>query len=374
MSQTRTILSYIHQNSPHVAPVKSISRDLSPPSRAAVLEPVERAPEMPRRIPLSQRSFLNQCTDPQLRESKNSIRDSVRYAVRDYSSLRLWEYTVNRHFLSQDSLPQVTVEMVEPVVSKRPPTLRSPSILVKSEQSSRDELVQTFTEVMPICLQQKLGLEEEHMKYPSVQEAFNYATNMFLQEFKSPTTKDLCMDFMKSTSSGDLRDALTDLAYDFMDKYEELALEHFEDTVFACTTHATLTAGPLATLDNPGFYDCFSSIWMLDPPDLLEFGVHTFIAEYSGSEDHPYSFLSFKDACMSKYGETALKMNILRFYYSYRDELYKQPRKQNKLTPENLEQVPEFAVLRTTVQRLMEGEEKTPPRTKAKLLRFADGV
>lgn len=374
MSQTRTILSYIYQNSPHVAPI-SFKKEKTVPPRPSQTEPIQRPLSRTgnrlsnQRVPLSDRSFFNQCTDATLKESKNSIRDGVRYSVRDYYSYEHMRYNSYRLYHAEAQPASISEQSPDtPVFITREQT-KSPSILVKKDVSSRDVLVKTFMEVMPICLQKKLGLKPEYMTDPTVLEAINYATNVFLQAFKSASTRELCYEFMQGSRSGDLKEALADLAYDFMDKYEELALEHFEDTVFEYTTHAgSITDG--CSTENPGLYRSFGQIWKLDRPSLLEFDVHTFIAEYSGSDSHPYSFNNFRELFMCKFGESAIKMNILRFNYTYRDQLHAENCSRTRFSPENLDEVPEFAILREAVQRLTELEENVPHKPNRKSLRF----
>lgn len=249
--------------------------------------------------------------------------------------------------------------------------LKLPSILVKTTPTNREKLVEKFQEVMLICMQKKFGLDSQIVGDLRVREALNYATNMFLQEFKSSTTKGLCSEFSLSDTSGQLADALQSLAFDFLDKYEEVALEYFEDIVFDGTTSASLQEIG-ATVEKPVFFDHFRDIWKLDPPNISEFRVDIFIDEYDGVLSHHYSNPQATERTINYYGEFAVKMNILRFYWSYRDELNARQMKQSEITCDDLDKMEEFSLLRDTVEKLMVCDEDKPVARAKKSLRFAE--
>lgn len=75
---------------------------------------------------------------------------------------------------------------------------------------------------------------------------------------------------------------------------------------------------------------------------------------------------------MNRFGESAIKMNILRYYYTYRLEFYTQQRARKQLPSGTLSEMPEFDALLRLVEQfhdLIEGEDRLRPR---KSLRFAD--
>lgn len=378
MSQTKTILNYIQQNNRQNSQLTSA--DTSHHTYASIsgfsTARDKPAPTLPkRRVPLARKFPFSQCADVSLKQSRESITQGVKLAVNQYRKLveilSLQNYVhswINN--ASSDSHPSQIMDSDEHVIEELREMLKLPSILVKHEQSNREKLVAKFQEVVKVCLEKKLGIEPRLMEDSRVREALNYATNLFLQEFKSATTKGLCSELSRGYTSGELAEALNSLAYDFMDKYEETALDHFEDMVFDGTSRAALKE-PGATVEKPVFFDYFRAIWKLDPPNALEFNVNHFIENYEGVESHFYSSQQVLDICPDKYGEFAVKMNILRFYWNYRDELQARNETVSKAVPDDLHKMDEFALLRDMVEQLMLSEEQKPvSRPKAKSLRF----
>lgn len=380
MSLTKTILNYIQQNNRQnghqsmVVPERSSYFSIN--GYGGEKQKPLRLPPRPRK-PLAQKFPFTECTDLSLRHSRESIVQGVRFATRQYVGLAdmlRWRHMIYNMLLSLDKQTYyLEVEGVEEAArDKLCQMLKMPSILVKNTQTNREELVEKFQKVVLICLQKKFGLGDDLVDDVRVREALNYATNLFLQAFKSSTTNGSCSKMSYSYTSGQLAEALYSLAYDFMDKYEEIALEHFEDMVFDGTSRASLQ-DPGATVERPVFYDYFRAIWKLDPPNLLEFRVDVFIDEYEGVQSHQYSNPLALEICPNKYGEIALKMNIHRFYWGYRDELQARKEAKSKIVAGDLDKMEEFPVLRDMVEQLTLCEEKKhTSQPKAKSLRFAD--
>lgn len=373
MSQNRTILSFVHQNSPSVVKAPSTTAGYfsqlwqQHEAREVVAELQRNSPVS---LLLSSRFPFNQCTDPQLTELKHSVRDGVRYAAKDYCGLHLLTFACYRTFLAEHGAGNGPADDEEedstrPAI-EAPAPAKLPSILVKNTPDT-DRLVLVFKEVLPLCL----GLSEELMHDAAVAAALTFATNIYLQRFKSSSTQELCREFLRHKDSGELREALSELQYDLMDKHDELAFDRFEDLVFEGTTGEP-TRQNTPSLDDPDYYRWFLAIFSLDPSDLLEFSLHDVIAEYASEKRRPYSNLNSDQLLMDAYGTSALKMNIVRFFYAGRSEYFARKR-QPGLAPVNLDKVPEFAVLQSVAQQYLKtGEEAKTSRPKTKSLRFAD--
>lgn len=379
MSHTRTILSYIHQNSPNKLPAsepKGVSHKGNDKQLKQPVAVVERTKEFKPRTPLSRRTFFNDCTDSSLKESKNSIRDSVRYSVKAYTSVEANLYQMRHLLAADDANRQVhvaTTKVPEPEIRPNLRNMtRSPSILVKKGHSARDRFVDQLREIITQCLQRKLGLSNDQMQTRLVREALTYSNNLLLQDMKLASTEELCLEFLNLKAADDVRESFDDLPCDFLDKYELLALDHFEDMIFESTTNSLGWAHDSATLHNPNSYQPFKDIWTLDPPNFAEFEVHTFIQELLETNECQFSFNSYKELFMNRFGESAIKMNILRFYYTYRLEFYSQQRVRKQLPQGTLSEMPEFESLLMMLEQfqdLIEREDRLRPR---KSLRFAD--
>lgn len=374
MSHTKTILNYIHQNNPSRLLVSTEQKNENsykkPYSGSGVTTTLR-----PRNT-IARRTFFDDCTDSSLKESKNSIRDSIRYTIKAYTSREAGLYHM-RHLLAADErnrqVHMTTTLVPEPEVMPYLRTMTSsPSILVKKENSARDRFVDQLRDVIAKCLQRKLGLTNDQMHTELVKEALTYSNNLLLQDIKSLSTEELCLEFLNLKAADDVRESFDDLPCDFLDKYELLALDHFEDMIFESTTNSLGWAHDGSTLHNPNSYQTFKDIWMLDPPNFAEFDVHTFIDDVLEFEDCPYAFNSYKESFMNHFGESAIKMNILRYYYTYRSEFYLLQRAKKNLPTAALSEMPEFQGLSKLVEQLaeaIEGEEVQRPR---KSLRFAD--
>lgn len=374
MSHTRTILSYIHQNSPNkitVSDHKSNDKPLKVPPAFT-----EKTRDLKPRTPLAKRTFFNDCTDSSLKESKNSIRDSLRYSVKAYTSHEAGLYQM-RHLLgADDGRRQVHVATTQVPEPETRPSLRhmsrSPSILVKKESPARDRFVDQLRDIIARCLKRKLGLSDFQMQTELVKEALTYSNNLLLQDMKSASTEELCLEFLNLKAADDMRESFDDLPCDFLDKYELLALDHFEDMIFESTTNSLGWAHDSGTLRDPNSYQTFKDIWMLDPPNFAEFDVHAFISDVLDTNECPFSFNSYKESFMNHFGESAIKMNILRYYYTYRSEFYTHQRAKKELPAGSLSEMPEFEGLLELVEQFkdsIESDERLKPR---KSLRFAD--
>ncbi|SGZ58089.1 CIC11C00000002582 [Sungouiella intermedia] len=378
MSQTKTILSYIQQNIRHNTNQNAPDspRDKYPSFNAYVVESQKpaRLPPRPRK-PLGQRFPFTECTDFSLKQSRESVALGVKFAVNQSRTLermhqwRYWIYDIMKAANHGNTEPEM--DSVEFTSEKLRQMLKLPSILVKTTQTNREKLVEKFQEVMLVCMQKKFGHVNQLMDDVRVKEALNYATNVFLQEFKSSTTKGLCSEFNRSQTSGELADALESLAFDFMDKYEEIALEYFEDMIFEGTSSASLQESG-ATVDMPVYFDCFKNIWKLDPPNLFQFHVDVFIDEYDGVLSHLYSNPLATERTLNFYGEFAVKMNIHQFYWTYRDVLSARQLKKSTIVVNDLDKMDEFSLLRDTVEKLMLCDEEKPITKLKKSLRFAE--
>lgn len=403
MSQTRTILNFIHQNGRQNSHYSDSTSDAS--SKLAKLGfKTNATPKRlqqsrllpPVRKPLALRFPFSECTDVALRQSREAVVQGFKFAVSQYQYLM--SMSMLRHFADEQDHNQDhnhnpnddeqtldtdkthfwnddSSSLNSALNDKLRLQLQLPSILVHNSPTNREEvLVAKLQEVVLVCLQKRFGLSDAVVDDVRVREALNYATNLFLQAFKSSSTKGLCSELSENHSSGQLAEGLYNLAYDFLDKYEEIALEHFEDIVVDGTCKVSVRE-PGATVEKPVFYECFRAIWKLDPPNLLEFGVNVFLAEYNDDQDHYYSNMLLLETLRNKYGANTLKMNIHRFFWCYRDELRAQGCAKSKAVPDDLDKMEEFAQLRDAVEQIMLCEEEQPAsRARAKLLRFADQV
>lgn len=337
-------------------------------------------PEEIKRKALGSSFPFNQCTDPTLRETKKSLEQGVKSAVHHYSNYQFQMFRLNYNSLfHNEELPLAAPDPFHwdleqcdlPSLNLRE-LLALPPILVRNTVSDpdRNRLITLLKTVLHVCIQKKLRLSEVHMADPMVQQSLHYATNLFLQGFKSASTKGLCDDIIRDNHSGELNDALSDLVGDFLDKFEELALDSYEDVLMEGVTKAlvVLDAG---TVDNPHFFEEFRNVWKLDPANFLDFDVRVFIDEFTGGNNRPYSYNSFRESFVVKLGEVGLMMNILKAAFNYRGELLRT--KPPEAIQQDIIDMPEFSQLQQSLLNILETAAETAPvKPKVKSLRFAD--
>lgn len=282
----------------------------------------------------------------------------------------LWSLIRESYSIEDNNELDQDPEVSEQVLKGLRQQLQLPSILLKYHEPHRDVAMEKFHNVLLACLQKKLGFHGDLSHDIEVREALNYASNLFLQDLKSSAKT--CLSESLHGSPSKLAEDLSSLAYDFVDKYEEISLDTFEDIVFDGTT-SVLLQEPGASLEQPVYHKFFEEIWKLDPPNLLEFRVDVFIDEYQGMLNHKYTTPETSEICTNGYGETGLKMNILRFYWVYREMLHGRNIRKSTLDFDDMDKVDQFDVLRDTVDQLTIGDqERQATRSKAKSLRFAE--
>lgn len=385
MTQTRTLADHNYQNAFYA---KGGSHHFPIETRPKV------SPSMMRETPhsiytktksasLSSQFPFNQCSDTSLRETKKSVEFGVRYAVRQYFNFEFQKFHYNENSLfrtdtswdRKPAWPQYYWEFVPKTLSSsknRQILLQLPPILVPKGEPNREMLISLLKKVLNICIQKKMNLSQSNMDDVMVQQALHYATNKFLQNFKSSSTRELCNDIIRDKLSGELNEALSDLVGDFLDKYEDIALESYEDVITDGVTDPE-SRQKSATVENPCFTSSFKNIWKLDPSNFLDFNVRVFIEEYTGVESRPFSFNSFRENFTVKLGEVALMMNILKATVNYRSELLALKDPPAEVLDENIDKMEEFGDLQRTLLYLMEkAEQKTQIKRKSKSLRFAE--
>lgn len=372
MSQTKTILSYIHQNfkvhnrEPGSEPLdtkpkqfsfhEAFQKQLSPPQKT--------------RKPLAHRFPFNQCDDVSLKQSRESIMQGVRLSNKQYRkhTCELQQlYTVIQEEYGEPNVDTFDIDLDSDSHELRDlrQKLQLPSILLKHHETSRDTALENFHKALLAILQKRLGVRFDLSEDIQVREALNYASNLFLQNSRSSANSG-------PFGSSEIADGISLLAYDFIDKYEEISLDAFEDAVFDGTTEVLLQE-PGQTPEKPVFFEVFENIWKLDPPNLLEFRVDVFIDEYEGMLSHQYSIPQLADICINYYGESALKMNISRFYWAYRERLHAQKVKKLAINFEDMDKAGQFDIVCDIVDQLTQGgRERHAAKPKSKSLRFAD--
>lgn len=332
-----------------------------------------------KRKPLSSSFPFNQCTDPHLRETRKSLEDGVKIAIHHFSNYKFQLFHINGNGLLRNApvtLPgkchsdMPSGQRMLPCGSLGQPLPLSP-ILVRSSEPSREHVIVLLKRALHSCIARKMRISDAHMADPMVQLSLHYATNVFLQDFKSPSTRALCDDIIRDNHSGELNDTTTELLGNFLDKFEELALDAYEDVLIESVTNSQ-TVLDNGTVDNPQFLPKFKNIWKLDPSNFLEFNVRVFIEEFSDGENRPYSYNSYRESFLVKLGEAGLAMNILKASYYYREEILRIP--QQKISPENIVDMMEFSQLRESLLDMLEtAADSAPLKLNGKILRFANG-
>lgn len=389
MSQNKTILSFVHQNSTNL---------VSPPSLPAgffsqlfkLHEARELTAELRKTSPvsvlLSSRFPLNQCSHPPLLDSKHSVRDSVRCAVEDLSCIEALYINANRYGLppipglqrwgTAELRMSPQIAHVDPEKREVSPVKRAdaatPSILVKSSALDAEQLVTLIKETFPLCLQKKFGLLDSAAKDTVVVDALNYAVNLFFLGFKSSSTRELCEEIMRTKALGELKGALMSFEQAFIDKYDELAFERFEDVVFEGATGQLLWEH-MPGVDNPGSYRLFKAAFMMEPGNILDFSLEEYLSDTYRIERRPYTSFTPQQEVLNAYGKVAIRMNLIRFFYTARSEYYVLMRAKRSPLPVDMYQMPEVGMLQSTIEKFLSTvEERGAPRIKTKTLRFAD--
>lgn len=379
MSDARTIKAYIHHNAPQV--FAGSGNLQKPPLNFQNTGFLASKP----RVPLSQGFPLDQCSDVLLKESVRSVGDGLKYALSDYQLgyyLTSFCFRHDPYYTGGDHRDQRPVTL-HPEHEDAPDlsdcsteslrsTLTLPSILLRNGGLPQDGLFQLFREVLARSVLNEFELSYLRLDEPLFKEAFNYALNLLMQQFKASSTKELCLEVMRCKKNGTLEDVFDGFAYDFSDKYEDIALEHYEDLVLEAMVEMHFP--DLATTTNPSFYLLFKAAWVLQPHSILQMRIHAILDESRDSMSKPYG--PIYDAnfdAIEKFGIVAFRMNMLRSYYNYRAQLRHTP-SLREYSP-RLGRLSELALLLEKIQQLMDSSEDTgKKKSKAKLLRFSDDL
>lgn len=247
--------------------------------------------------PLAERFPFAGCS-PELAQLPAFIEECVRYAVADYTSPEAKQVAYIRGYTGAGAGDDddCTIESGP----KTPVSTHEPSLILVKRPEEEFVLKERLCALLLADLQQMLGFAPRLMANSVVVESVNYATNVFLQDVTGADAQPTAAQ-------------LREIADDFLDKYEELALAVFEDEVTACASDGCSVGR--SSVERPAMYDLYRQIWALDPANAAEFAVETFISEYG--DDGLLPQLALRDRLCGWYGATAVKMNMHKFHRQF---------------------------------------------------------
>lgn len=290
------------------------------------------------RTPLSRRPFLRDCTDPSLKDTKNSIFYSLVYSIRAYSdpeaknirscaamerdfeaSLKIQRLNTAVHEIkySQDQYDDELSEDGIPIYKKKS---NSPPILINYERNASDQILDTLIKLLQRCLTYKLELSDHHMKCPLVQDIMRYVINIYVLRFKSPTIDGVLQNIIFSKGKHGLETDLSNMRDDVLDQYESITLDDFEDILFEKSTNPLSTNLKTENTQNPSIYSAFKRVWLLDKESFNLFDARVYLDNLDDPESHLLALQTHQENLVNHYGVSVIKMNTLKFVFSFRAE------------------------------------------------------
>lgn len=317
MSVNSLVRSYIHQhNMMHMKaapPDPVVPRN---PSAGAALHipsswssPLPLAPPA-KRTSLASRFPFNECTSLELKELRLSLKLALRCSVRKTNAPQL--KTLKMHSpLVAPAAASDTALVSRGKMSPEP----TESILIKDEAAyvQRAELVRTVRGCFRDVFMAEAGLTLENKLVEAV---VNYSTNMFLQEFPSGVVP-LRVQIQAKQDRGDLTALLLSVVEAAEDKHEQQCVEELQDMIAEQVAGATM-------LDSTGLYDAFKRVWCLNKQAFLSYELQDVLLLCYTSDERQFTHASVNDLLLADLEDTAVEMNMIRFYYTYKWELARQ--------------------------------------------------
>ncbi|GEQ71756.1 hypothetical protein JCM33374_g5442 [Metschnikowia sp. JCM 33374] len=285
---------------------------------------------------MSDRFPFNRCIDLSLRESKHSLntslrtfileRDSIafmrslRSCLRDFSSPPSGIYNTRsfEHRSTNENGSSVAFE----AENNNPDIIESDkivSILVppNNESQSRLQLILYLNECFYKYLTDRASIDKRDSL---IEDTVNYITNLFIQEFPASGTKDLCLKILEQEKSGELDILLSKLIDEAEENHTGKGIDDFQDIVSEnlMTTYGLSNSH---STEDPRLYDVFKKAWRLNPPEFLDNDLEMLLSFCSESKKRPSNNIPFSHKVLNDMEEAAMKMNLVKFYYSYRREL-----------------------------------------------------
>lgn len=360
------VLSYVQQHSRQY--------QASAPQKLAFTSSTDKKPRLKRDNLLSTFPF-NQCSNPILKETKNSCSDGIADALFHLSDLWAYEGFRQRSPLGDfddycksvdfDSVNSSKTSLISPQIHAE----TTNSILVKSPNCPNSQrLIKLVSDIFMSLLKRKAGITPNGHVDEVIDESVTYGTNIFLQRFSSPNTLALCQDLIAAKESGELGELLKFVLEEIIYRYELIAFDRFQDAIVD-----TVVGDYDGKQDpgNPKFYKLFKEIWRLSPgsffglslSDVLSYRADKCESQYSGQED----------TIILKFEETAFNMNVTAFYYAMRREFSKELPLKTELTQRDLTELEILLEAAVTYHlRTIENTKIEAPKPKSKTLRFVD--
>lgn len=187
----------------------------------------------------------------------------------------------------------------------------------------RDKFTQSYSKREPTSSERKDDTE-------AIKEAVIFCTNLFLQEFKSSDPEIICEEFQELRGSGELKELLHDVFQDLIEKVESLNFDKFQDFVIESITFSRA----FQKTNNPEIYDKFVGIWALHNESFLEIDLEILLMYCDLGEERQFSYFTSAERFYNELEEAAVRMNLVKFFYTYKWELMKQRKK--KLEKKNI--------------------------------------
>ncbi|KAF8004772.1 hypothetical protein HF325_000229 [Metschnikowia pulcherrima] len=132
---------------------------------------------------------------------------------------------------------------------------------------------------------------------------------------------ELCSQIVHSAELGDLLAGLSRLIDEAEEKSIELGVDDFLDLVRERTTAFAEELTYSCKTEDLMIYETFKRIWVLNPHKFFEYLLEMLFTFGADGKDHVFTNTSFSQRIANDMEETAVKMNMCRFYYAYKREL-----------------------------------------------------
>lgn len=363
------VLSYVQQHSRQyqAAAPQSLGQTVSG------VTPRNDKPKLKRDNLLSSFPF-KQCSNPILKDTRNSCRDGIADALLHLSDL--WAYEGFRQKPISDDLDKHIKLVDSGLISKNEVSLDSlhfpeskHSILIKSPDcSNSQQLIKLVSDIFMTLLKRKAGIDANEYLDEIVVESVTYGTNIFLQRFSSPNTLGLCQDLLSAKESGELKEILIFVLDEIIYKHEILAFDRYQDAIVDSVVG---DYDGKQNPENPTFYNLFKEIWRLSPGSFFGMNLSDVMSYRAEQCESQYS--TQQDTIILKFEETAFNMNVTACYYAMRREFAQQMPSKTELTQKDMKELE--VLLEAAVSynmRTKESVNNQTPKSKSKSLRFVD--
>lgn len=283
---------------------------------------------------------FDQCTNPSLYETEQSRYDGVEDVIE--ATKELWKFNSLRRKNTQAYSFTVENEVdgsseLSKRISIDGSKISSKSILTKTQGGLHDQLIlKSIIEIFMSILKRKAQIKPEDDVNLMISQAVNFATNLFIQEFQSANSHELCLDILAAKKSGILRELLQPVLEDVIEQHRVLAFDRYQDAIVDSIVGDSAGGQPT---ENPEFHQLFIDIWSLSPGAFFSYDLEDVLCFCSRRCKDKTPSSEEEDKLLLKYEETAVTMNVVSSFHALRREYEYLPQEITGLTPKDFKQL-----------------------------------